>query len=127
MAVEIRADRGDAGGGWLPATGSLLGVVALGSCCVLPLVLVSLGVGGAFIGQLTALYAYKWYTLAFAVIVIGWGFRAAYRPVPVAECADGTCATPINRRLMRGLVWTAAVLATLAFAFPYAVPYLMPY
>lgn len=40
---------------WLGA----LGALAMTSCCILPLVLVSLGVTGVFIGQLTALYAYK--------------------------------------------------------------------
>ncbi|WP_222873573.1 mercuric transporter MerT family protein [Hankyongella ginsenosidimutans] len=43
---------------WL-ATGGLIGAVLASSCCVVPLVLVTLGVSGAWIGSLTALEPYK--------------------------------------------------------------------
>ena len=43
--------------------GSVLGAVAMSSCCILPLALFSLGVTGAWIGNLTALYPYKLYFL----------------------------------------------------------------
>lgn len=39
---------------WI-AAGGILGAIAASSCCILPLVLFSLGIGGAWIGNLTAL------------------------------------------------------------------------
>lgn len=104
--------------------GGLLAALALGSCCVLPLVLVSLGVTGAFIGQLGALAQYKWLTFAVAAGFLGWGFWRAYRPLP---CGGDGCARPLDRRLLRGLVWFAAALAVTAITFPYLTPFILSY
>lgn len=46
--------------GWTAAGAGVLGALAMTFCCILPLVLVSLGVTGVFIGQVTAHYACKW-------------------------------------------------------------------
>jgi mercuric ion transport protein len=113
--------------GWLATGASLLGALAMTSCCILPLVLVSLGVTGVFIGQLTALYAYKWVTLSFAAAALAYGFWKAYRPVPNEYCADGTCARPIDRGLMRGLLWGALLIVLLALAFPALSPFLLKF
>ena len=104
--------------GWLATGAGVIGALAMTSCCILPLVLVSLGVTGVFIGQLTALYAYKWVTFSFA---------EAYRPVPTDACADGTCARPIDRGLMRGLLWGALLVVLLALAFPALSPFLLTF
>ena len=45
----------------LIAFGGVLGGLAMSSCCILPLVLFSLGVTGAWIGNLAALYPYQAY------------------------------------------------------------------
>jgi mercuric ion transport protein len=97
------------------------------SCCILPLVLVSLGVTGVFIGQLTALYAYKWVTFSLAAVALGFGFWKAYRSASSKDCGDGTCARPVDRGLMRGLLWGALVVVLLALAFPYAAPLVLTF
>ena len=48
-------ERGDAGRQHLIAAGGILGALAASSCCIVPLILFSLGIGGAWIGNLTAL------------------------------------------------------------------------
>ncbi len=113
--------------GWLAIGAGLIGALAMTSCCILPLVLVSLGVTGVFIGQLTALYAYKWVTLSFAAATLAYGFWKAYRPVPAETCTDGTCARPIDRGLMRGLLWGALLVVLLALAFPALSPFLLTF
>lgn len=40
----------------LVAAGGILGALAASSCCIIPLVLFSLGISGAWIGNLTALF-----------------------------------------------------------------------
>ncbi len=40
----------------LIAAGGILGALAASSCCIVPLVLFGLGIGGAWIGNLTALW-----------------------------------------------------------------------
>ena len=110
------------------ATGAaVLGALAMTSCCILPLVLVSLGVTGVFIGQLTALYAYKWVTFSLAAAALAFGFWKDYRPVPVAACQDGHCARPIDRSVMRGLLWGALAVVLLALAFPAFSPLLLTF
>ena len=114
-------------GGRVAMTGSLLGALAMTSCCILPLVLVSLGVGGVWIAQLTALYAYKWYTFTLAAGFIGYGFWKVHR-AEAGECRDGTvCARPVNRRIMKASLWLAAVVTAIAMIFPYATPYILTY
>ncbi|AQS50064.1 mercury transporter (plasmid) [Thioclava nitratireducens] len=113
--------------GWAATGAGLLGALAMTSCCILPLVLVSLGATGVFIGQLTALYAYKWLTLSLATIALGYGFWKAYRPVPIEECGAGTCARPVDRALMRALLWGALVVVLLALAFPYVAPFVLTF
>jgi len=114
-------------GSRVATAGSLFGALAMTSCCILPLVLVSFGVGGVWIAQLTALYAYKWYTFAVAAGFIGYGFWKVYR-AEAGECRDGTvCARPVNRRIMKASLWLAAVVTAVAMIFPYLTPYILSY
>ncbi len=123
LADNREADRK----GWTATGFSGLGALAMTSCCILPLVLVSFGVGGVWIAQLTALYAYKWYTFAISVAFLSYGFWKAYKPVEAEVCQDGSCAKPLNRTLMRGILWSAAFIVALAMIFPYATPYILSY
>lgn len=60
----------------LPGAGLVITVAALAgaSCCVLPLMLAAVGVGGAWIAQLAIFVTYQWYILTFAIalIAISW-------------------------------------------------------
>ena len=112
---------------WATTWLSLLGALAMTSCCILPLVLVSLGVTGVFIAQLGALYQYKWVTFAFSAAVLGYGFWKAYSPTPTASCADGTCSRPVDRTLMRTILWSATAITAVAMLFPYVTPYILKY
>ncbi len=88
----------------------------LGSlCCVGPLVLLSLGVTGAWIGHLTALEPYRPVFIGVTVLFLALAFRRLYLVPQV--CEPGTpCADPRTRRLQRTLFWlvSAVLLALLA-------------
>ncbi|MGH8032740.1 MAG: mercuric transporter MerT family protein, partial [Luteimonas sp.] len=65
-------------------TGGILGALAASSCCIVPLVLFSAGIGGAWIGNLTALTPYKPLFVAGTAGFLGYGFYLVYwrrRPV----------------------------------------------
>ncbi|WP_254892554.1 mercuric transporter MerT family protein [Roseovarius sp. A-2] len=127
MSSQTRRDSDDTSKGW-GATGlGVFGALAMTSCCILPLVLVSFGVTGVFIAQLGALYAYKWYTFALSAAFIGYGFYKAYKPVDPEACTDGICARPINRTVMRATLWTAAAIVIVAMAFPYITPFILKF
>src|SRR5438477_6149086 len=91
------------------AAGGIIGALAASSCCILPIVLFSLGVSGAWIGNLTQLAPYQPYIIAATLAFLGGGYWLVYRSSQAA-CADGdACA----RRLPNRLVKTGLVLATL--------------
>lgn len=107
--------------------GGVLGALAMTSCCILPLVLVSFGVGGVWIAQLTALYAYKWYTLTIAGGFIAFGFYRVYR-AEAGACRDGAvCARPDNQRIMKATLWMAAIVTLIAVIFPYLIPHILSF
>lgn len=101
--------------------GALAALLASG-CCLGPLVLLGLGVSGAWIGNLTALE--PWRPL-FIVVALGALLLAARRIWrPAAACAPGeVCALP---QVRRGYQWTFAAVAGLvgvALAFPWVAPW----
>src|ERR1700680_4185697 len=85
----------------LMAAGGLLGALAASSCCILPLVLFSLGVSGAWIGNFTQLAPYQPYFLAATLVFLGTGYWLVHRTSKRA-CADGqACARPLPNRLVK--------------------------
>jgi mercuric ion transport protein len=106
----------------LAAAGGISGALAASACCILPLVLFSLGVGGVWVGRLAALSPYQPYFVGFAVLAIGYGFRQVYRRPKVA-CSD--CARPLPKRLIKTGLWSATALIAIALVYPYALPYLL--
>lgn len=109
----------------LTATGGVLGAIVASSCCILPLVLFSLGIGGAWMANLTALAPYKPYVLTVTAGLLGYGFYLAYWK-PNRTCHEsGACARPARNRAVKVALWTAALLAFAAFGFDYAAPVLL--
>lgn len=126
MAAEVNAAprRDDDLKAKAAMTGGILGALAMTSCCILPLVLFSLGATGAWIAQLGALYQYKWFFFAFAGGSLAYGLWKIYRPTP-RTCEDGPCERPVNQKFMKGALWTATFVVALSLAFPYvASPFL---
>ncbi len=109
----------------LAAAGGLLGAVAASSCCIAPLVLFSLGIGGAWLGNLTALAPYQ---PIFVIVTLGClatGFWMVYRKPRAASANGAQCAPPASRRVVKIALWSATVLIAAAMAFPYVAPVLL--
>ena len=122
MASPERAARPRPGAGWrtLTATGGVLGALAASSCCILPLALFGLGLGGAWVGNLAALAPYQPIFLGIAFAFIGFGYYLVYRR-PGAACVEGAaCAPRSSGRIVKPALWVATVLVAAAIAFPYA-------
>src|SRR5215470_4960031 len=100
--MAIKSDNGNTHGNGqtLLAAGSVVGALAASSCCILPLVLFSLGVSGAWIGNLTRLAPYQPYIITATVALLGCGYWLVHRAARI-ECADGAaCARPLPNRLV---------------------------
>lgn len=106
---------------WLAVAGGAVGALAAASCCVAPLALFTLGISGAWIGNLTALAPYQPIFVALAAAALIYGFVRVYRP-PAKKCDDGTyCASPSSTRVLKVSLWVTTFLVIAAVAFPYAV------
>lgn len=109
----------------LAITGGLLGALAATSCCIMPLVLFSLGAGGAWIGNLTALAAYQPIFVTLTLGFLGYGYWLVYFR-PAAACAEGdACASPLPKRLVKLGLWAATFIVATALAFPFVAPILL--
>jgi mercuric ion transport protein len=119
--TELRVNQGNASRRLL-AAGSLIGAVLASSCCIVPLVLVSLGISGAWIGSLTALAPYKLYFVAATVVLLGAGYWQVYIK-PRRACTTGSyCASPSSGRITKVALWIATVVVALAMTISYWAP-----
>jgi mercuric ion transport protein len=108
--------------GRLPLIGGVIAAVAASLCCVGPLVLVMLGIGGAWVANLAVLEPFRPYFLGAAVIALFFAWKKIYR-APAAACTPGSlCAMPQTNRIYKVLFWVVAVLVALALIFPYLAP-----
>lgn len=108
--------------GLLAAAGAL-GAVLASSCCIVPLLFVVLGVGGAWMGHLTALEPYKPYFAATTLMFLGFGFWRIYSK-PKSKCeSEVGCANPVSSRLTKIVLWSAGVLVLLSMTINYWAPF----
>lgn len=101
----------------LPMLGGALAGIAGSVCCVGPLALVSVGVGGAWVANLTAMQAWSPVFIGLAVLAFGY---AAYKLFYVPKaCALGTpCADPRTLRHQRIVFAIAVPLVAALLSFP---------
>ncbi|TBR10839.1 MAG: mercury transporter MerT [Lysobacter sp.] len=97
-------------------------LAALGAsvCCVLPLVLVLLGISGAWIGNLAAFDRWRPLFMSLTLLALGIAFVTLYGPA-ARRCATGLCGDPARLRTRRRLLWMATLAIALLVLFPYYI------
>ena len=119
--TDVPGDRAvTSAGARLLSVGGIAAALGAASCCVIPFALFTLGVSGAWIGNLTALEPFQPLFAAASLGFIGLGAWRLRRKAQIA-CADGYCGTPRADRIARIGLWTAGVLVVVAVAFPYLI------
>jgi mercuric ion transport protein len=94
----------------LTAIGGILGAIAASSCCIAPLALFSLGISGAWIGNLTALAPYQPYFIVATLACLGYGYWLVYRRKTIA-CAEGAaCVRPLPSHIVKAGLVLATIL-----------------
>jgi mercuric ion transport protein len=112
---------GEKKNGAVLAAGGVAAILA-SACCLGPLLLISVGLGGAWIGHLQVLEPYRPFTIGVALVALFFAYRRIFRSQ--AECAPGdVCAVPRTRVAYKALFWLVAALVTAAVAYPYVIPY----
>jgi mercuric ion transport protein len=108
--------------GNIAVIGSVIGAVLASSCCVVPLVLVTVGATGAWIGNLSALDPYKEHFAVITIVFLAAGFWQIYGKKRV-DCEDGTyCATTTSERVTKTALWVAALLVSSALTIDWWAP-----
>ena len=110
MKLNLSAG-GALGGGALAAIGPSL-------CCVRPLVLVSLGIGGAWVSSLTTLEPIRPVFILATLALFGAAYWKLYRAPEVCK-PDEVCADPRTRSRQRTIFWATLIVVVPLLAFPW--------
>jgi mercuric ion transport protein len=104
--------------------GALGAAVAASVCCIGPLLLALLGLGGGAL--LLKLEPYRPYFLAATGLILAGAFSVTYRRAPAEDCKPGTaCANPASRRGQKIVLWIVTGIVLLLATFPYYSQYLL--
>lgn len=98
------------------AAGGVAAILA-SVCCLGPLVLVMLGLGGAWVANLQVLEPYRPLFIGLAVVFLALAYRKIWRPATACE-AGKVCATPQANRAYKILFSVVALLVLIALGFP---------
>ena len=103
------------------AAGGIAAILA-SACCLVPLALVLMGFGGAWLATFKVLEPFRPVLIGIAVLALFFAYRRIFRPV--AECKPGeACALPPMRRTYKAMFWVVAGLVGVALTFPYMAPF----
>ncbi len=97
--------------------GVIAGITA-SACCLGPLVLLTLGISGSWISNLTALEPYRPIFIGITLLFLGLAFRKLYL-VPQRCAVDTPCTQSANLRKQRIIFWLVTVVVALMVAFPW--------
>lgn len=106
----------------IASIGALITAGIASICCVGPIVLVGLGLGGA--GLAVGISKYRPIFLALTLILLGVAFYLTYRKKEVL-CEDGTCKLQSGSKTMKTALWIIVVFAVGISSFPHWSPYLL--
>lgn len=104
---------------------ALGGIAALlaSACCLGPLLLIMLGVSGAWIGNLVALEPFRPLFTGVALVALFFAWRRIFRSPERCAPAE-VCAVPRVRAAYKVAFGVVSVLVLIGLLFPYALPLL---
>ncbi|HKB98604.1 MAG TPA: mercuric ion transporter MerT [Terriglobales bacterium] len=121
MRVETGKSGRDQTGSGALLVGGLAAILA-STCCLGPLVLVALGLSGAWIGNLTRLEPYRPFFIAGALVALFFAGRRIFRPAQACQPGE-VCAVPRTRRVYKTIFWIVSALVLVALVYPYVAKF----
>jgi mercuric ion transport protein len=104
-----------------PLLAAILAATGASACCILPLVLLTLGIGGAWMSNLTAMQPYSPYLSGLTLLILAWIFYTLY--VKKSDCNEQAneqvCRTPDSLKRQRRSFWIISFVLCTMLAFPY--------
>src|SRR5258707_1440984 len=119
-AENVKSAPDRTGAGALLAGG--LAAILASTCCLGPLVLVALGLSGAWIGNLTLLEPYRPFFIAGALVALFFAGRRTFRPPLVFQPGE-VCALPRTRLIYKIVFAIVSVLVFVALIYPYVAKF----
>jgi len=104
--------------------GSIITGIAASTCCLGPFILLTLGVSGSWIGNLSAMEPYRPIFIGITLLFLGLTYRKLFL-IPQACDVDKPCAQPANLRKQRIIFWIVSVFVLVVMTFPWYGPYLL--
>lgn len=101
--------------------GGVLAGIGASACCVGPLLLLSMGIGGAWISHLTALEPYRPVFIVLTVLLLGFAFWKLYL-VPQSCAVEDECVADRTRNVQRILFWIFVPITLALIASPWILP-----
>jgi mercuric ion transport protein len=101
--------------------GGMLASIGASACCIGPLLLLSLGIGGAWIANLTALEPYRPVFIALVLVFLSLAFRQIYLVKQSCD-SEANCAADRSRKAQRLIFWITAPLMLGLVALPWLMP-----
>jgi len=92
--------------------------VAASVCCTIPLLLVAVGAGGAWIGTLTAMEPFRPFFIALALGALGY---AGYREWRTSRGPDCDCEVSLSGKLRRSLLFVGLIAVVGLIASPWII------
>ena len=116
MVATQKSEPNRTGSGALLAGG--FAAILASTCCLGPLVLVALGLSGAWIGNLALLEPYRPFFIAGALVALFFAGRRIFRPAETCRPGE-VCAEPRTSRLYKIVFGIVSALVFVALVFPY--------
>ncbi len=121
--MEIESENTEKNTSWL-GIGAVLAAIGASACCVGPLLLLSLGIGGAWMSTLTSMEAVRPFFMILTLLFIWGGFMKLY--LNTDDCEEGVvCASNQVIHRQRQIFWIGSIAILLLLAFPWYAPYFM--
>ena len=105
---------------WLLLAGTLTAVGA-SACCVIPLILLSLGMGGSWLSSLSLLEPYRPLFIAATLLLLTLAFRRLYLAPRLCD-PGSSCTQPNAVKRPRVVFWVVSTLAFGLIALPWLIP-----
>ncbi len=100
--------------------GAVLAAIAASICCVGPLVLIGLGISGAWVSNLTALQPFRPYLMVVTIAFLAYAFYSVYRKPKAEDCEPGSlCANPKSEKMNKILLWLVTIIVLGLLAVPH--------
>ncbi len=108
---------------WL-GIGAILAAIGASACCVGPLLLLSLGFGGAWMSTLTSMETVRPIFFVLTLLFIWMGFMKLY--LSEDNCQESRiCVSSQVQKNQKIIFWVGTILILLLLAFPWYATYIL--